>query len=160
MNVKLGEFELHLFDLLHQRLWSNARIIYVEDSGWKWGGGLTSLRQKLRWFSRAVRAPFYLQLLGLIYSNRSSLFGEMNSLWRGDPSPWKPWRLRRCVVSAWPHVKTDCDGCHAPRRSSSHIRWMTAAFTLRDLMFIQSPLLWKSLWEVFCPVSVFGKEGM
>lgn len=31
MNVKLGELELHLFDLLDQRLWSIGRIIYVED---------------------------------------------------------------------------------------------------------------------------------
>lgn len=77
----------------------------------------------------------------------------------GGPSFWKPWRLRRCVVSTWLHVKTDCDGYHALHRSLSHIWWTTRVFTLRLLMFIQAASLRKSLWETFCLEAVSGPWG-
>lgn len=46
--------------------------------------------------------------------------GRLNSFWHRSPS-WKPWRLRRCFVSTWLHVETDCEGYQRLHRSSSHI---------------------------------------
>ena len=94
-----------------------------------------------------------MQQLGLIYSNRSLLFWEINIFCHRGLSSWKPWRLRRCVVSTWLHVMviTQCMDHH----HTSHI-WTTTVFTLRTLMFIQSPLLWKPLRETACLVAQWG----
>lgn len=97
-----------------------------------------------------------MQQLGLIYSNQSLLFWEINVFCHRGPSSWKPWRLRRCVVSTWLHAYIDCDGYHAMYGSPSHIWWTTTVFTLRTLMFIQSPLLWKPLRETVCLVAEWG----
>lgn len=88
---------------------------------------LRSCCVRLRWY-----VHLHLQQLGLIYRNRSPLFWEINSFCHQGPSSWKPWRLRRSVVSTWLHVETDCDGYHALQRSSSHIWWTSRVFTLRD----------------------------
>lgn len=58
-------------------------------------------------------------------------------------SSWKSWRLRRCAVSTWLHVVTDCDGYRALHRSPAHIQWTTRVFTLRTLMFIHRAITLK-----------------
>lgn len=82
--------------------------------------------------------------------------GRLTRSFIGGLSSWKPWRLRRCVVSTWLRAETDCDGYHALHGSPSHVWWTTRVFTVRTLMFIQSASRRKSLWETFCLAAVSG----